>query len=295
MSKTKFDIHRRLENFYALKSNSENNFQQLVDYISKELDLDLSNYRDKYLNRRLYYRIIRVEEVSTYKEYLHYLKTNPEEVHEFKKSLTIHVTHFFRDEKPFRYFEKSILPQLNKIKHEKGEDDTPIRILSAPCSTGEEPYSFAIIADFLKKKNIIDCDVQIDAYDIEPEAIKIARLGVYPVNTLEEVSRACVLRNFRKKVGDFLEIKPCIKKYVNFDIHNLLKPIPGRKEYDLVACRNFLIYINKPKQKRVIDNLTKNLSPHGYLMLGKTEGFPLLNTKKFEPINIREHFYQLKQ
>ena len=89
------------------------------------------------------------------------------------------------------------------------------------------------------------------------------------------------------------KIKPVIKNYVSFRIADLLKPFNAVK-FDLISCRNFLIYISKERQRVVVQNLVKNLQPYGYLILGKTEGFPLLSTKMFSPENIREHIYKFK-
>lgn len=285
-----FDIREKLDKFYALPENSDKYFHLIKKLLTTKLDLDLSNYREKYLNRRLYYRILRLN-ITNYQQYLEYLKRVPNEASEFKKSLTIHVTQFFRDNTPFRYIEKQLFPALSQIK--RFHSDKTIRILSAPCSTGEEPYSFAIIADFLRKKRIINNPVEIYAYDIEPKVVNMAQIGIYRGESLEKISKLCLLRNFTKIGDNSYRINPHIKQYVKFGIHDLLKPFKKRK-FDLIACRNFLIYIDKPKQKKVIDNLTNNLQSHGFLMLGKTEGFPLLSIRKFEPVNIREHFYRLK-
>jgi chemotaxis methyl-accepting protein methylase len=99
------------------------------------------------------------------------------------------------------------------------------------------------------------------------------------------------MRNFTS-FGDIVQVKPNIKQYIQFFTHDLIKPLPYQK-FDLIICRNFLIYISKEHQRIVINNLIKVLRPQGYLMLGKTEGFPLLSTKLFSPEIIKEHIYRL--
>ncbi len=257
------------------------------------MDIDLSHYREKYLNRRLYYRILRLEGVKTYKQYLNYIKNNPKEPKIFKEEMTIHVTHFFRDESPFRYLEKNILPKIGELKETMGKEEETIHILSAPCSTGEEPYSLAIIVDFLRKKEILRNPVKIYAYDLDPTVINIAKKGVYKVQSLEKISKISKLRNFHKINSEFWRVRKHLKKYIEFGIHDLLTPLHGAK-LDLVVCRNFLIYIDKKNQRKVIHNLVRNLKDDGFLMLGKTEGFPLLDSDRFEPVNNREHIYKVK-
>ncbi|MHA1729000.1 MAG: CheR family methyltransferase [Promethearchaeota archaeon] len=280
--------------FYSLPENSAEYFEKIKRYITSQLKMDLSNYRDKYLNRRLFTRIGKLKEVNSYKEYLDYLLKNPkQESDHFKVMISIHVTEFFRDNKPFRYIEKILLPRIAKGKTSKNKK---IRILSAPCSSGEEPYSFAIIVDFLKENKTISNPVEIIGTDLQPEIIQRAKLGIYKIKSLEKISPQSVKKNFTQIEDELMEIKPRIKKYCTFHTDNLLSMTKYKQKFDLIACRNFLIYISKEKQHRVIRQLIENLVPNGYIMFGKSEGMPLLNDKikVLRGENISEHIYQYK-
>jgi chemotaxis protein methyltransferase CheR len=285
------NIKERMDQFYSYPENSDEYYKKIQGYVSRRLDIELSHYRDKYLHRRIYFRIQRLD-VTNYRDYFNFLVNNPVELEEFKKAITIHVTTFFRDVEPFKLLEKEIIPNIAKLK--RGKQDRTIRILSAPCSTGQEPYSLAIIAHYLKMKKYLKYPVKIYATDLEKDVLNIGRIGIYDELTMKNISPSSIQRNFNYLGNDTYQVKNRIKQYVEFFEHDLLKPLDLPK-IDLVVCRNFLIYISKSMQSKVLYNIIPSMSPQGYLMLGKTEGFPLLHTGKFSPINIREHIYQFKK
>jgi chemotaxis protein methyltransferase CheR len=285
------NIRNKFEDFYNLSENSEKYYTQLKNILSEQADLDLSLYREKYIHRRIYFRIQRVDNVNSYKEYIDYVLRNKTEFVKFQDNLTIHVTEFFRDKMPFRYLEHELLLKIAKTK--ENSDDKTIRILCAPCSSGEEPYSVAIIINFLKMKGKLKNPVEISAFDIQSNIVDFAKEGLYQIETMKNICKESRIQNFTQEGEKLFQIKPKIRNYIKFSLQDLLKPFRIQK-CDLILCRNLLIYISKQNQKVVIDNLIDNLLPNGYLMLGKTEGFPLLNTKRFEAEIIREHIYKLR-
>lgn len=284
------NIKEDLKRFYSSDKNSNKDFIELKKFLSAHLKIDFSLYRNKYLKRRLYHLIQRLE-LENYRKYLNYLKEDPSRATDFLKNLTIHVTDFFRDYKPFKYVEKTIFKKITQNKSDM--KDKTIRILSAPCSSGEEPYSLSIIADFLHKRQIITDPVQIDGMDISENIIETARKGIYIKKSLKNISEKVLRRNFNQINENDFQIKSNIKEYCSFSIKNLLKPIGRKKKYDLICCRNFLIYISREEQAKVIENLTKVLSPRGFLILGKTEGHGLLSPQLFTIENGKERIYQL--
>lgn len=276
--------------FYSLPQNSEAYFEKIKRYISSKIDMDISSYRDRYLKRRLYTHIRNSDDFDSHQGYLNYLMDHTEtEPERFKLMIAIHVTEFFRDIKPFRYIEKVLLPE---ISNQIGNRNKIIKILSAPCSTGQEPYSFAIIADYLKDKKIIPNPVEITGTDIDFQSISTAKKGIYKIDALNKISNASIRRNFNILDDNYVEIKPKIKKYCNFHVANLLNMTNYRQKFDIIACRNFLIYIDKEKQKNVISLLVKNLKPNGFLMFGKSEGIPMAPGSLLKPKNLTEHIYQ---
>lgn len=282
------NVKDKLTQFYKKPENSEKVFMEIKKYISEKANIDLALYRENFLHRRIYYRLLRIN-INSYSEYLIYLKSHPEEYKSFLESFTIHVTDFFRDVTPFRYLEEVLFAKLINMKI--GADRT-IRILSAPCSTGEEPYSIAMIVDAMKRKNLIPNPVEIYACDLEPKVVEFARAGIYSKDTMKNISEDSMRRNFIESGDGLVALRPNIKSYVQFFVQDLLKALPDRK-YDLVVCRNFLIYISKDNQKVVINNFMTRMVPMAYLMLGKTEGFPLLSAQQFSPESLKEHIYRL--
>jgi chemotaxis methyl-accepting protein methylase len=279
--------------FYSKPENSNFYYEKIKTFVSSKIDMDISNYRDRYLKRRLYTYIHNLDGVDSHQGFLNHLMANPDtEPERFKLMIAIHVTEFFRDIKPFKYIEQVLLPEISQ---QIGNRKKPIRILSAPCSTGQEPYSFAIIADYLKQKKIIPNSVEVIGTDIDFESIQTAQKGVYKIEALRKISDTSIKRNFDILDDTNAEIKPRIKNYCSFHVDNLLKMTSYRQKFDLIACRNFLIYIGKKKQKNVIDLLIKNLKPNGFLMFGKSEGMPMTPGSVLSPINLKEHIYQYKK
>ncbi len=288
-----YEFKTKMNKFYENPLNGEKFYNMIIDMISKEAKIDLSLYRTNFLHRRIYYRIMKLN-LATYSQYIEFLQRDKAEVQKFVESFTIHVTEFFRDVAPFTYLEQVLIPKIIEEKKFNSESKNTLTILSAPCSTGEEPYSIAIILDQLKKKKLIpeSMNIQLYASDIDQGVLDFAQQGIYSKETLKRVPQEILDRYFRTIDEKHYQIKPLVKQHITWIQHDLLKPIPI-KNIDLVVCRNFLIYISKDSQNIVIDNLVKSMTPTAYLMLGKTEGFPLISTKAFIPENIKEHIYRI--
>ncbi|MHA2001479.1 MAG: CheR family methyltransferase [Promethearchaeota archaeon] len=269
IKKEKFD----LKGFYEKDENSQYIIQDLLKFIKSKINFDASQYRSNYLKRRLYWRINYLPNLQSVQDYLAFVNKNfDEELPFFQKMLSINVTEFFRDIAPFRYVEKVLLKKISDQKNKLPLSDPTIRILSAACSSGEEPYSLAIIADFLRKKAIISNPVEILGIDIKGQMIQDANTGIYSKNSLKNISEKSLGRNFRNLGDGTFKIKLAIQAYCKFKQGDLftLKIFP--KKFDLILCRNFLIYISKDKQIKIVEKLLKNLNPNGYIIFGKTEG-----------------------
>jgi chemotaxis methyl-accepting protein methylase len=284
------EIRDKMTDFYAKVENSEKYYQELQNLISKSTGVDLTHYRSNYLHRRFYYRMLRLN-VNSYREYLDYIKNHPEEAQLFIISFTIHVTSFFRDDKPFDVLRSDLIPKIADLRNESR--DKTIRILSAPCSTGEEPYSLAIIAEELRRSGVVKNPIEIYACDLDQKSLDFAQIGVYNISCLKSVCEDELDRYFIQRSADSYQIKPHLKSYINFFTHDLLKPLPYQN-FDLICCRNFLIYISKDRQQVVLNNLMDSFRGNGFLMLGKTEGFPLLSSQSFGAENLKEHIYFYK-
>ena len=181
-------------------------------------------------------------------------------------AMTTNETFFFRDRAPFDKFREVILPQLLEAR----AAERRIRIWCAACSTGQEPYSLAMILDEEARK-YAGWRIDILATDIASSVLDLAREGVY---SQFEVQRglpiSMLLRYFQQK-GDRWQIVEHLRSRVRFDECNLISDFDELGQFDVIFCRNVLIYFNVTTKRTVLDNLCRSLSPDGYLVLGAAE------------------------
>ncbi|NKE46770.1 protein-glutamate O-methyltransferase CheR [Roseomonas frigidaquae] len=195
------------------------------------------------------------------------LRQRPDEVLEraVVEALTTHESSFFRDGKPFEHLAK-LLPRLISGR----SPGAPLRIWSAACSTGQEPFSIAmLVADALAGRT--DCRVEILATDISAEILQRARQGVF---TQFEVQRGLPIRSLVKHFrqdGAKWRIAPELGAMVRFEERNLLNDLSSLGRFDTIFCRNVLIYFDAPTKTRVLEALARRLSPDGVLYLGGAE------------------------
>ena len=247
-------------------------FDEIISLIRTKISYDCSQYKVKCLKRRINVRIRATNSIN-YLGYLNYLKTNPQEFSELADSLTINVTRFFRNKTVFDIIDNTIFDSIlqNKIK----KRSRILNIWSAGCSSGEEPYSLAIIAhQFLQRKNLVGkITIRILGTDIDRASLEKAKIGIYPETAFEETPSEIVetyfspLPNYRRK---HYQICNTIKKNVRFSYLNLVTERP-KLYFDLILCRNVLIYFNRDLQQHVFKTLVDSLNSGGYIVLGKTE------------------------
>ena len=224
----------------------------------------IKSYKEKYIARRLKVRMNRLG-IQTFAHYLSYLKTHPHEISTLKESFSINVTRFFRNRDTFELIRDYIVPAI--AKQTKGEGKT-LRIWSAGCAVGAEPYTIAMIFDEEVKRNNIR--LQILATDINPELLEIAKYGIYDPSYLSEMTTQEAMQFFNLTPDGNYEVKRSIKAYVTFQQHDLMKD-QYPKGFDVIFCRNVLIYIDKEAQKDIITKFIDSLNPNGYLAIGRTE------------------------
>ncbi len=284
------EIKEKREKFYSHPDNSEKIFDQILTFLRQTINLNVQCYRDSYVRRRVEALMSRLG-IDTYKQFQLWINSPLFDKDVFIKGLTINVTEFFRDVAPFRYIETQILPKLLETKLSRGE--TNLRIWSAGCASGEEPYSLAIILDWvMQRKNLRDkIAVKIIATDLNEHPIEVGRKGCYALHQLKNISEESIRRNFEHLFGDKYIIKSHLKQYVDFQQHDLLS---GQKigKFDLIICRNVLIYVKKEDQITILKQFWESLNVPGYLILGKTESFPLFYNELFQYDNLSEHVYK---
>lgn len=247
--------------------------KKILDYLQKQKGFDFSGYRRSMLERRINKRLLATE-TGNINQYFKYLINNQIEVDELIDALTINVSQFFRNHFVFEFISEKLAPRLIFGKLKKKEKY--LRIWSAGCASGEEPYSLAIIfSEFLEKENL-ELDLRIFATDIDKKSLKSAKEGVYDFESIKEVKYGLLSKYFIQKNNSF-EIVFKIKNMVNFSFYDLLEkksyapPESIFGNFDLVFCRNVLIYFNLEYQEKIFEKLHHSLAPKGYLILGEAE------------------------
>ncbi len=242
---------------------SPNSLDKIFQLLSKKTGTDFSNYKSATIFRRLEKRIEQLK-VQTIEEYLAVIENDPKEADEMFNMILIGVTTFFRDTEAFNALEKIL---SNLLSTKKPGDS--IRIWAPGCSTGEEPYSIAILLSQLLKENLHHYKIQIFATDIDDRAIQFARRGIYSFASIESIPDFIKDSYFIKKEKEF-ELVKNIRSMVLFSKHDLTKNPPFLK-LDLISCRNLLIYFNAALQQHIIPIFHYSLQTEGYLFLGKSE------------------------
>jgi chemotaxis protein methyltransferase CheR len=225
--------------------------------------------------RELIYRRVtarlKVTNIASFKDYLDFLKKgDPSEVEAFSNAVTTNLTSFFREGHHFDFLAKNIIPE---IVARPRNDAKRLRIWSAGCSTGEEPYSIAIT---LKEtlKNIDSWDAKILCTDIDSNVLKTCKSGIYSQQRVENIPQEQVRRWFRKsraEDGDLVKVSQELQDLVVFKKLNLMLDWPMKGCFDAIFCRNVIIYFDKPTQRVLIERFANLLADGGYLILGHSE------------------------
>ncbi|MFW6220343.1 MAG: CheR family methyltransferase [Nanoarchaeota archaeon] len=277
------------ENFISnVNIVDEDKWLILKETIKKELNFQVNNYRDNYLKRRVECRL-RILNLNSYIDYVNLLVTDEAEKKKLNKELTIHVTHFFRDKSLYQEIQDWIIPQIIKEKQEKNL--YKIRIWSAGCSVGAEPYSIAIILREVLGNSINKFEIKIDASDVDQETISKAILGIYDLQYFTETSPLIQSKYFQKINDDLYSVLPIVKSMVNFKIQDIFDESSIMK-YDLIFCRNTVIYFDKQAKVDLYESIYSKLNKGGFLVLGKSEFLDNTARTKFIVYNNNERIYR---
>lgn len=186
--------------------------------------------------------------------------------HAVVEAMTTNETFFFRDTHPFERFEKVVLP---KIMENKPKGST-IKIWNAACSSGQEPYSLGIIIKQNAAK-FADYKFDITATDLSEDILNVAKRGVYSQFEVQRGMPIQLLVKYFKQQGTEWAINDDIKSMVKFQKFNLLQPMSQFGEFDIIFCRNVLIYFDQGTKGKILSEASKHLSKHGFLFLGGAE------------------------
>ncbi|MBP3772812.1 MAG: protein-glutamate O-methyltransferase CheR [Treponema sp.] len=215
---------------------------------------------------------LREKQLDSIEEYYRLVMSNKEEMKIMLDSVTTNLTRFFRNQPHFDALVNYVIPHV--IENKKKTGDTTIKIWSAGCSTGEEPYTIAmILADVLPPPY----KFQITASDISLKCLMTGQAGFYPEARITGIPQKYLDRFFTKNDRGY-QVKPELMQTIKFDYHNLRND-SGARNLDVVFCRNVLIYFDEPAQKNVIDRFWNSMAPHSYLFIGHSESLFGMDTK----------------
>ena len=187
-------------------------------------------------------------------------------INEVIDAMTTNETLFFRDDRPFKYFKTGLVPDLSKQREAKKS----IRIWSAASSTGQEAYSIAItLLETLP--NIENWKIEILGTDISDSALAQAKKGEYTQFEIQRGMPIQLLMKYFKQDGQAWKISDKVKSMVRFENYNLLDPMERFGTFDVIFCRNVLIYFDEPLKKRILTSLSRRMAPDGYFFMGGSE------------------------
>jgi chemotaxis methyl-accepting protein methylase len=263
-------------------TNEEPLLQGILDHLLAAKGFDASQYKRNYIKRRIAVRM-RATGASTYEEYNRILKLKKEEAGLLLDRLTIHVTGFFRDPAVFR--------ALKERFFSRPLENGPFRVWSAGCSTGEEAYSTAIaLKDWALEHPPFPFEIW--ATDIDSQSVGAAERAQYPVAALGKMDRAHQSRWFYVQQEKAV-VAEDLKKHVRFRTHDLLGDWPlDLARFDLILCRNVLIYMTAPQQQILYERFAQSLVAGGFLVLGLTETLMGKARNLYQCVDVRHRIYR---
>ncbi|SNQ58879.1 CheR family methyltransferase [Candidatus Methanoperedens nitratireducens] len=275
------------DNFPVHENDKE--FAELKTLIKRKIGFNCEDYKQAHLKRRLAVRL-RANHSRSYKEYAGVLLTNETESQRLKETLTVNVTELFRNPETYKSFSKNVLPELFKSK----ENNKTIRVWSAGCSNGEEPYSLAIMLREFLGISIKRYDISILGTDIDEDSLKKAEKGTYHLKQLEKIGRERIERFFVRNEDYTYGVIDEIRNLVKFRYHDMISG-PKLFGFDVIFCRNVTIYFEQALQEKLYLNFYNALNDGGYFVMGKTETLVGPAEELFHAVDVKERIYQKKR
>lgn len=248
---------------------------RLCEFLYRRTGMLFGETKRYYIDRRVAERVAATGAMS-FGSYFNLLLSDPGEAEHLINSFTVNETYFYREEHQLRCLSRSLLP--DRIAGKRPGDR--VRIWSVPCSTGEEPYSIAIW--LLENWNLVDAyNVEIVGSDIDSAVLRDAAFGEYGKRSVSRLSAELRQRYFERLGDDHWRIIQDLRESVSFRAANLIDREATEAEgaFDIIFCRNVLIYFDDESRRRTVDNLHGALLPGGYLCLGHTESMSRISTR----------------
>lgn len=266
---------------------SEREFVALADKITRETSFRCASYKDQVLRRRIAVRM-RARAVTSYGAYAAILDADTREYERLLDALTVNVTRFFRDPSTYDALARTVVPTL----WAGAPDD--IAIWSAGSASGEEAYSLAaLFHEHAREQDALARlgRVQVTGSDIDRQSLLAAARAEYSTAAFADAPPELLDRLF-PLVNDRRAVVPALRAMVRFERRDLLREPPPAARYDLIACRNVIIYLGRDAQEALLASLHRALRPGGYLVLGRAEILFGESRALFSSVEARERIFQ---
>ncbi|MCW9705393.1 CheR family methyltransferase [Fodinibius salsisoli] len=251
----------------------QTDFETIQSKIYDYCGINLHEGKQALVRSRLMKRIRKLE-LRGFSHYIEFLErdTSGEEFLALVDVLTTNKTSFFRESQHFDFIVENVLPKINGRQ---------VKWWSAGCSSGEEPVSCSIV---LQEQNINARAVKILGTDISRDVIRKAKRGIYPANRIKNISPSIVKKYFNSGANGQCQIKKKVRKMITYGRLNLKKKWPLNGPFQVIMCRNVMIYFNRKTQKELVSRFWEILEPGGYLFLGHSESIASAD-RNFENIS----------
>lgn len=247
---------------------SRSDFEHIRDLVGDRTGIVLSDHKIDMVYGRLSRRLRQLG-IQKFSDYLSQLSSDEQELIEFTNALTTNLTSFFREPHHFEFLKNEGLPDILKNRPNK-----KLRIWSAGCSTGEEPYTIAMTVKEAMVSHY-NWDIKILATDLDTNVVNRARAGVYSQDKVNGVDKTRLKKWFRKGRGGGhegqMKVSGDLQELITFKQLNLMHEWPMRGPFDIIFCRNVVIYFNKDTQRELFDRYADYLADDGYLFVGHSE------------------------
>lgn len=267
---------------------SKTQFTRLSQVIYDRSGIHFPESKQYILESRLSHRLNELE-MEDFDQYIAYLTMGPYQMDEFQEMfnrITINETSFFRNDAQLAVFEHQILPELLEAR----ATTKRLRIWSAACSTGEEPFTLAMMLHRTLGVRLSDWNIEILGTDISEKALKVAQSGTYNNYAVRSTPDLIKSRYF-KEDGRSFQLNETIRSMVNFERHNLKDRMAAKRHgtWDVIFCRNVLIYFDDAMKKGVVSMFANQLANDGTLFIGHSERIKDL-TQDFQQLSIPQGF-----
>jgi len=259
-------------------------FRPLLDKLGTAYNFDFREYKEPSLARRIRARMSQVRQES-FEAYGRYLDQHPEEHVGLFNTILINVTGFFRDTEAWTALATDVIPQIVA----GAGDSRAIRVWSAGCSSGEEPYTVAMLLAEHLGERASEYLIKIYGTDVDEEALAAARHGVYRVDHLKDVPDELLARYFARD-GQVYRFRRDLRRWCIFGAHNLTQA-PPLSHVDLLICRNVLIYFTSELQERILSRFHYAVREGGFLFLGRSESL-LARSRMFRPVQLKWRIFE---